>query len=47
MNTTVFPWNMSLETQRPHMNKAPIAEYTIGTPLSWIKLSQAPSVIPG
>ena len=26
-----FPWSMSLEIQRPHMNKAPIAEDTIGT----------------
>ena len=26
-----FLQGMSLETQRPHMNQAPIAEYTIGT----------------
>ena len=45
--TSVFSWNMSLETKWPHMNKAPIDVKTIGTPLSWIILNQAPLMISG
>ena len=40
-----FPWSMSLETQRPHMNSAPIAEYTIGTYVTL--LDQARTSTPG